>query len=58
MSDGSVTQYRNKSMFYILASKLQDKNPNVALLLGLIKLLTKFNEFIINYNTEEMISII
>ena len=28
LSDGPVTQYRNKSMFYVLACKLQDMYPN------------------------------
>lgn len=29
LSDGPVTQYRNKSMFYVLACKLQDMYPNI-----------------------------
>lgn len=29
LSDGPVTQYRNKTMFYILASKLPERLPNI-----------------------------
>lgn len=29
LSDGPVTQYRNKSMFYVLCCKLQDMIPNI-----------------------------